>query len=178
MKAWYLLILTLLSFSGSEIAKKETIRLHYQWLGRSNIAQHVGSGDEELKEPQRVRLTGTFTLKIEGGNLVGELFANFKEMDIGGGRGTDNTEFISRTNYLVFAKKGYKVVDFRILYDVHTTSSFNFMGRGYEQDDVPNGGPVLSINWKGDTGIERDQIHGCVVTPRLKRIDVTIEEIK
>jgi len=175
---FFFVSMVIYSFSNEEI-----VHLNYTKLIRTSRAQWVGGKDEELKAFYKVHLTGHFTLAIRNGILFGDIYANFKEVDPGPNhqhRGTDNTEFVVNESYPIYQKKGYKVVDFKILYGTNLTSSFDFMGRNWTQNEAILTGPLTAIHWVGDTGDKggQDQMGGCYIEPYLKRIDILIEKEK
>jgi len=163
--------------------KIETISLGYHALSPTQQARHIGGKDEELRAPYKVHLHASFTLGLVNGTLVGIISADFKEEDPGPGhkyRGTDNTEFAINQQYEIYRPQpGYKIIEYKILYDKEHTSSFDCWGRENfgTYEDICEFGPLSAITWIGDTGRDQDQIEGCVITPYLRRMEIKVEKI-
>ena len=157
---------------------QKVLVLAYRRLDRTPIARHVGDGDEEMKEIQRVHLTGSFTLKIQNDALIGLLSADFKETPTGRGKNNiDGTEFVVETSYMIYQPEvEWKIVKYRILYDKQETSFLDYRGRDWQQSEGIVNGPLTAIDWVGDTGSDQDEIQGCYIVSYLRRIEVTIEK--
>jgi hypothetical protein len=152
----------------------QIVELAEQDLGHAADAQKVGPGDEELAGWENTHLTGSFKLIIRQGStkIVGELEAKIKQEAL------DNTTFrVSKSYQIYTAPIGYRIEKFEVDVTNENETEFDFFQKAWHTTEILNSGPLSQLLWQGDSGKKQDQIDGCWLEPRLRKLKISIRKV-